>query len=75
MYSIFSELEKVRKKWERFESQGISEVFKIINSEITKFNDDMNQVSYQLTSKAMGKLHLMMIYAIWKYETDAIHEK
>lgn len=65
-------LQKSKEKWGRFESKAITEVYKMINSEITKFNDDLNQVSYQLSVKTMGKIHLIVIYMIWKYETDAI---
>ncbi len=44
----------------------VSGIFIDVSSEITKLNDDLNQVSHRITLLLSGYIHLYAVYLTWK---------
>ena len=63
-------INEVKKKWQHFSSNALTEVYNRVNEEVTLFNNDLNQVSYSLTNIFIGRVHLLAVCIIWKYEVD-----
>lgn len=56
----------VIKNWQNIEERTYVEIYNKVNQEISKFNNDLNQVSYNLSEKYIGYIHLAVVYMIWK---------
>ena len=56
----------MKKKWGKYDEKAISETFNLINEEIAIFNNDLNQVSYQLHPIFIGEIYMFAINQIWK---------
>ena len=66
-HEVLKIINEAREKWKKLGYKAITEIYNRINEEITLFNNDLNQVSYILTSIFIGKVHLLATYIIWKY--------
>lgn len=42
------------------------EIYQKVNQEIGKFNNDLNQISANLSPTYIGYIHLAIVYMIWK---------
>ena len=51
---------------------AIKEICERINEELRRFNKGLGQVCHKLTPIFIGRVRLISIYMIWKYQTDKI---
>ena len=46
------------------------EIYNKVNQEICKFNNDLNQISCNLSPKYIGYVNLSVVYMMWKLIID-----
>jgi hypothetical protein len=74
--NIFKIVQNVLESWQNLEKRTYAEIYNKVNQEISKFNNDLNQVSYNLSEQYIGYIHSAVIYMIWKLVIDQkINEK
>lgn len=74
--NIFNIVQAVIESWQNLEKRTFAEIYNKVNQQISKFNNDLNQVSYNLSEQYIGYIHSAVIYMIWKLVIDQkINEK
>ena len=63
-------VESVINSWPKLEKRTYAQIYNKVNQEICKFNNDLNQISCNLSEKYIGYVHYAIIYMIWKLIID-----
>jgi hypothetical protein len=74
--NIFKIVNSAINSWQKVEKKTYVDIYSKVSQEIAKFNNDLNQISCNLSDKYIGYIHSAVIYMIWKLIIDKkIQEK
>ena len=69
-FNVFKIVEGVVTAWKKMENKALIEIYNKISQEICRFNNDLNQISCNLSDKYIGYINLAVVYMIWKLIID-----